>query len=226
MTKENEDILVNVEEVYSKTEQYIHENKKSLAIIIVAIVVIVGGYFAFQNFYLGPQELEAQKEMFMAEKYFETDSLDKAINGDGVNYGFVDIISEYGSTPSGNLAHYYLGICYLKKEMYEEAIEELSSFSSNDILVSSISLGGIGDAYMELGDTENAIRYYKKAAENKANELSSPIYLMKAGLAAEKMGDYKEAVELYETIKKDYPKSSEGQTIEKYITRAESRSEA
>ncbi|MBL4577809.1 MAG: hypothetical protein JKX74_05010, partial [Flavobacteriales bacterium] len=118
MAKEKDDKIVDVVEVYSKTEKYIDENQKSLTIIVTAIVVIIGVYFGYEKWVVAPQELRAQEEMYMAENWFEMDSLDLAINGDMQWPGFKEIVDEYGITPSGNLANYYLGICYLRKGMY------------------------------------------------------------------------------------------------------------
>lgn len=218
---ENTEVIVDVQGVYSKTESFIENNKKVLSMVLGGIVVVIGLYFAYTQIYLGPKEIEAQSSIFMAEKYFEKDSLDKAINGDGVNYGFIDIIDEYSGTKTANLAHYYLGISYLRTGAYEDAIEQLKAFSSDDIMISSIAIGAIGDAHMELGNVDDAISYYEKAAKNNENELTTPMYLFKAGLAYEEKGDYAKAFDKYTTIKKDFSDSSEGRTIEKYLARAE-----
>jgi tetratricopeptide (TPR) repeat protein len=159
--------------------------------------------------------------MFMAEKYFEQDSLQKAINGDGLNYGFIDIVDEYSGTKAANLAHYYLGICYRNTGEYEYAIDELKKFSSDDIMISTVALGAIGDSYMELNDIDKAINYYEKAVSNGGNKLTSPIYLFKAGLAYEDNQDFAGAKKQYNTIKTNYPDSREAQTIDKYIARVE-----
>ena len=129
-TDKNEELIVDVEEVYSKTETFVNENKNTLSGIIAALVIIVGGYFAYTSFYLAPLQEEAQQEMFMAEKYFTMDSLDKAVYGDGLYPGFIDIVDEYGSTKAGNLANYYLGISFLKMGQFESAIQALNDFSS------------------------------------------------------------------------------------------------
>jgi tetratricopeptide (TPR) repeat protein len=219
--EENQEVIVDVQEVYSKTEHFVENNKKNLSIIVGGIIVVVALYLGYTKMYIAPMEIEAQSSMFMAEKYFEQDSLQKAINGDGLNYGFIDIIDEYSGTKSANLAHYYLGISYLRTGDFEGAIDELKSFSSDDIMVSSIALGAIGDAYLELGEVDDAISYYKKAAKNQENDLTSPMYLFKTGIAYEEKGDYQAAFENYTKIKNDYAESSEGRTIEKYLARAE-----
>ncbi|MFA5781459.1 MAG: tetratricopeptide repeat protein [Bacteroidales bacterium] len=209
-----------VEEALSKTEHFIEKNQKIILYIVGALVVLIGGYMAFKKFYLGPKETEAQSQMFWAEKYFEKDSLNLALNGDGNYLGFLDIIDEYGMTKSADLAHYYAGMCYLKKGQFEEAIDHLKDFDSDDQIVSSMAKGALGDAYMELGDNDKALDYYMKAADNNNNLFTTPMFLMKAGWTYEIMGNYAEALKLYERIQKDYYKSYESREIEKYIARA------
>jgi len=220
-TEENEELIVDVQEVYSKTETFIENNKKVMSGVIFAVIVVVGGYFGYKKMVIAPMELEAQSEMFMAEKYFEQDSLQLAINGDGLNYGFIDIADEYSGTKAANLAHYYLGICYRNTGEYEFAIDELKSFSSDDIMISTVALGAIGDSYMELGDIDAAIKYYGKAVKHGDNKLTSPIYLFKAGIACEDAQDFSGAEKNYKEIKADFPDSREEQTVDKYIARVE-----
>ena len=214
------DGLEAVESALSKTEQYIEDNRKSLTIIILAIALVVGGYLSYQRFYLAPQESEAQAEMFMAERYFEQDSFLLALEGDGTFYGMLDIVDEYGPTKAANLANYYIGISYLHLEQFEEAIDYLKQFDANDRLVSTIALGAIGDAYVELEEYNKGITYYEKAASKNPNEFTSAIYLKKAGLVYEELGDYKKAVTSYEIIKKEYPTADEARDIDKYISAA------
>ncbi len=210
-----------VENALTRTEQYIEENRKSLTIIIIAILAVVGGFLGYRNFYLGPKESEALSEMFMAEKYFEIDSFQLALEGDGQNLGLLDIIDDYAATKSANLAQYYAGISYLRLGEYEEAINYLEDFDASDRVISVVALGATGDAYVELGEYDKGLSYYEKAAGLNANELLSPIYLFKTGLVQEKLGNYKKAVASYKKIKTDFPKSDEAREIDKYITAAE-----
>ena len=168
-----EEKIFAVDEALGKSEQFIEKNQKVIMIVIGAIIVIVLGYIGYKKLYLGPKEKEAQGQMFMAQKYFEMDSLNLALNGDGNYLGFLSIIDDYGITKSGNLANYYAGMCYLKKGEFDNAIEHLKKFSSDDEFLSSLSLGAIGDAYMELGDNDKALDFYLKAAKNKENDFTS-----------------------------------------------------
>jgi len=215
-----DDRMVAVEEALSKTEQFIEKYQKVLIIFVAAIVVIILAFYAYKKLYVAPMEKEALSQMFVAERYFEIDSLNRALYGDGNNLGFLDIIDEYGVSNAGNLARYYAGISFLKLGQYEDAIDYLKAFDKDDKIVSAMALGGIGDAYMELDEPETAVRYYMNAAGHNINNFSTPLFWLKAGWTYEMLGDYDEAVELYNKIYKEYPRSSEAREIEKYIARA------
>lgn len=214
-----EERIVAVEEAFSKTEQFIEKNQKIILIVVGAIILIVLGYFGFKRLYLAPREKEAQSQMFMAEKYFEMDSLTKALKGDGNYLGFLDIIDQYKFTKSANLSHYYAGICYLKKGEFQNALDQLGDFSASDELVGPMAIAAMGDANMELNNTDKAISYYLKAADKRKNDLTTPLFLMKAGMAYELTGKNEQALKLYEQIKSEYPRSNEGREIDKYIAR-------
>ncbi|MBN1157754.1 MAG: tetratricopeptide repeat protein [Bacteroidales bacterium] len=207
----------SVENALTRTEKYIEENQKSLSIIILAIVVVVGGYLGYKKLYLEPADMEAHAAMYVAEQYFDVDSFYLALMGDGANFGMLDIIDEYGITPAANLAHYYAGICYLRTGQYEDAIEHLKDFDTDDILVASIALGDIGDCYAELGDHKKALAYYLKAGQRKQNSFTSPIFLKKAGIIYEAMEDFEKALEIYEAIQREYPESDIAAEMDKYI---------
>ncbi|MBE0639211.1 MAG: tetratricopeptide repeat protein [Bacteroidales bacterium] len=219
-TKAEENIQA-VEEALGKSERFIEENQKPITIILVVLVAIVLGYFGFQRFYIQPKEEKAQIEMFTAEKYFGQDSLNLALNGDGINPGFLDISKKYKFTKSASLANYYAGVIYMKKGEFQNAIDHFKKYKTRDKLVKPMALGAIGDAYVELGNNKEAVDYYLKAAKASKNEFSAPVFLMKAGWTYELLSDYKKAIEVYKEIRKDYPQSTEARELEKYIARAE-----
>ena len=221
MAESKEDQQFDITETISKTEHFVNQNKKSLSIIVGAIVLAVGGYLYYQNSYVAGKEKEAQAFMFKAEEAFKKDSLKLAINGDGNNMGFEEIISEYGVSPSANLAHLYLGMAYLRQKNYDQAIEVLKGYNPHDLITSSLALGAIGDAYLEQKNVDEAISYYEKATKEKPNSFTTPIMMMKLATALESKGSYKESKEVYEKLKKDYASTPEGQQAEKYLARAE-----
>lgn len=215
---ENPQTFSNVEETLSRTEHFLEENYKTLLVILGVIVGIVGIVW-LGRIYLNNRNAEAQSQMYMAERYLEMDSLNLALNGDGNYLGFLDIANDYKFTSAGNLALYGAGICHLHLGNYEEAIEFLEKYSKKDELISSLAVGATGDAYVELGDLAKGREKYIEAAEYAGNSFNTPLYLMKAAELYELENSYDEALSLYERIKNEYPESTEGSTIDKYIAR-------
>ena len=218
---QQDDNLQELESALTKTEHFIEENQKPITYAVGAIVLIVIAYLGFTKFYLQPREQEAQSQMFMAESYFEKDSFNLAINGDGNYLGFLDIIDDYGMTQSANLANYYTGISYLYLEQYEDALDYLNDFDTDDLLLGPVTEGAMGDAELELGNTDAALKHYRKAYTMNDNELTSPVYMMKAANLLESMDEPEDALAIYKEIKEKYPNTNEGRNIEKYISRVE-----
>ncbi len=218
---QSDDRLVAVEEALSKTEQFIEKHQLTLIIVVAVIVIVVLGFYGYKKLYVAPMESEAQSQMFVAERYFEIDSLNRALYGDGNNLGFLDIIDDYGVSKAGNLAKYYAGISFLKLGQYEDAIDYLKSFDKDDQIIGAMALGALADAFLELDDPDEAVDYYLKAANYNKNAFTTPLFLLKAGWTYEILEDYDEAAKLYEKIYKDYPRSNEAREIEKYKARAE-----
>ncbi|MDH4298453.1 MAG: cytochrome C biosynthesis protein, partial [Cyclobacteriaceae bacterium] len=151
------ELLENPEALKEKlagAETWIESNPRTVIGIVSAILLIIGGYFGF-NYYKESQNVLAQKEMFQAVFYFEADSLDKALNGDGNNLGFLAIIEDYGITDAGNLSNYYAGVCFLKQGKYALARLYLEDFSSDDLLVQARAYSLLGDTYMEENNYED-----------------------------------------------------------------------
>lgn len=213
--------LESIETTLTKTEQFVIGNQKTIIVILSILIVAVLAYFGVKKFYLEPREKEAQEAIYHAEQYFENDNFAAALNGDGNYLGFVNIIDEFGGTKTANLAKYYAGICCLNTGDFNKAVEYLKSYKGKDAVVSALALGGLADAYMELDNIAEAASNYEKAATISENGFTSPKYLLRAGMAYEMAGNYQKAINVYNKIKKDYPNSNEGFSIEKYIARAQ-----
>lgn len=199
---------------------FFNKYKKQILYASLGVAALIIGFFGYNQFYLTPLEEEAQKEIFMAQKYFEKDSLDLALKGNGTFPGLVSVAENYGSTKSGNLAKYYAGMSYLRTGKYQEAIDYLESFSTNDEIVGALAQAGIGDAHVELGHYDEAVKYFIKGSNMVKNKFTTPYCLKKAGLVYEELKEYGKAVDVYELIKKDFKETQEGTEIDKYIARA------
>lgn len=215
--EEQEDQLENVENSLGKTEQYIENNKDRLLMILGAIVLVVVAVMAY-NKYSKNKDRNAAAQMYMAEQYLERDSFNLALNGDSNYPGFLGIIKDYSGTAAANNAKYGAGVCYMNLGDFDNAIKMLDGFSSDDPALKPISIGLLGDAYMEKGQTDKAKSYYEKAANvAKDNKFIAPIYLKKLALLFHKTGDTNSELAAFEQIKGDYPGSAEAREAEKYI---------
>jgi tetratricopeptide (TPR) repeat protein len=210
-----------LEDKLNNFEQWADQNRKMLTYVVGGLFAVVAAYFGFTKLYLEPKNEEANNQSFMAQKWFGMDSLNLALNGDGNFPGFLSIMEDYKWTDAANLSHYYTGIIYLKQGKFEDAIDQLKDFSGKDKMVSNMAYGALGDAYSELGKYDEAISYYKKAAYHFENELTTPIFLKKAGMMLEYTKKSAEAKKIYEEIKSRYPNTNEGREMDKYIARVD-----
>jgi TolA-binding protein len=199
-----------------KVEKVLTQNRKGIYIAIGAIAAVILGFFAY-NWYTNSQDEEAQAAMFAPVLAFEADSLNKALKGTANSPGLTKIADDYGSTASGKLAHFYVGTALLKQGKFDEAIEQLKSFSSSDLLVQARAYSLIGDAYMEKNAVSDAIGYYEKAVDYKPNAQFTPSYMMKLAIAHEKAKENKEAIEVYANLLEKYPTSAEALNAKKYM---------
>jgi tetratricopeptide (TPR) repeat protein len=217
---ENPDALA---ERLGSAENWMERNSKTVIALVAIVLLAVAGYFGF-NYYKKSQDAQAQPQMFQAVYYFEADSLDLALDGDGNNLGFLNIIEDYKFSSAANLAHFYAGVCYLKKGEFDAAILYLEDFSSDDLLVQARAYSLIGDAHMEKSEYEDAARFYDKAANYEPNKQYSPAYLMKAALAYEKLNQNDKAKDAYSKIISDFWDSQEYQNAVKFKARLETNS--
>ena len=223
------EVFNTLDESASKTEAWIEKNQKFILGFVGVVAIAVLGYLAFQQFVQGPKEEEAMNEMFQAQSYFELamtatqkDSLyNLSLNGGAGKYGFLDIIDNYGSTAAGNLAHYYAGMAYINTNDYQNAIEHLDKFKSDDAMLGPLAKGAIGDAFVQLNQEGEALKYYVDAAKMNDNEVTAPRFLLKAGITALNLGNTSEALGYFKQINDSYENSAEATKAKIYQGKAE-----
>ncbi|MBX9806738.1 MAG: hypothetical protein K2X95_02955 [Flavobacteriaceae bacterium] len=209
----------------SKTEDFVAKNQRIIIGVVGAIALLTVGYLAYQKFVATPKQDEAANEMFVAQQNFQkatdgvaSDSLYKlSLNGSEGKFGFIKIADEYSGTDAGNLANYYAGIAYLNTGKYTEAIDYLGKFKSEDIVLSALAKGAIGDAYSQNNQPKEALENYVKAAEANKNDFTTPRFLLKAGKTALALGNKVDALKYFTDIKDNFDASPEAATIDVLI---------
>ena len=212
---------LNVDEALSTSEAFLLKNKNLLLGVVIALVVIVGGYLGYKHFISEPKEQKASEAIFKGEQYFGDDNFEIALKGDSLGYaGFIKLADQFSGTDAGNLANAYAGLCYAQLGKYEDAIKYLDKFSGNDLLVAPAVMGALGNCYAQVGQLDKAVATLLKAAEHANSMTLSPIYLIQAGQILEKQGKNAEAVDAYKQVKNKYGNSYQAMDIDKYIERA------
>lgn len=225
----NQNQQTPTQESISKMEAFVLKYKKIISIAVVAIIVVVAGAMLISNLYLKPRQAEASTALAKGQDLFAQQQFDKALNGDGAGYiGFLKIIDQYGCTDAANLAKLYAGLCYANLDKWQEAADQLDSYSAgDDAMVSPTAEAALGNAYAHLNKIDDAISCLKKAAkmadskiETGRNLSIAPQFLLQAALLLEDQGKTEDALEIYKSIKADYVGSMVARDIDKYIERA------
>lgn len=225
------EVFSTLDESASKTEEWVSRNQNYILGVIGVIAVGVLGYLAYNQFVLKPKEASAANEMYYPQQYFDQalnsttqkDSLyNLALNGAEGKYGFLDIIEEYPGTKAASLANYSAGMAYLDMQKYQEAIDRLEDFSSEDAMLGALAKGGLGDAFMQLEQPEDALGYYEEALAHSTNDYTTPRFLYKAGVTALELGQNEKALQYFERIKDQFSSSDEVRTIDAFIGMAKS----
>ncbi len=223
------EVFETLDSTASKTESVVAKYQNHILVLVGAVVTITLGYLGYEKFINEPRANEAISELNQAQYYFEialnssnSDSLYKrALNGGEGRYGFLDIIDNYSGTPASKLATYSAGMSYLNIKDYQNAIKYLDQFDSDDIMLSALAKGAIGDAFAELGQNQDAFDYYIKAFKSSNNSYSTPKFLYKAGMMGAVIGKKSKAIEFFKRIKQEFPEVSEAKLVDVQIGRLE-----
>ena len=223
------EVFETLDTTASKTEEWVVKYQNIIFSVIGVIAIGVLGYLGYEKFVVEPKNQEAVSELNQAQYYFElavnsvnSDSLYlRALNGGEGKYGFLDIISNYNGTPAAKLATYSAGMSYLNLRDYKNAIYYLDQFNADDVLLSALSRGAIGDAFAQLGQLEDAYSYYLEAASVNENAFSTPKYLYKAAVTGASLGKTSAAISHLNRIKNEFPNSDEAERVDVQLGRLE-----
>jgi hypothetical protein len=209
----------SAEAVIAKAKDFWTRNGKIISIICVVVVLGVGGYFIYKNYIQAPNEEKATDAIFKAEDYYRKDSVNLALKGDGQYFGFLKVIDKYGSTDAGNLACFYAGACYIKLDDNQNAIKYLKKFSTSSKPLLARKYRLLGDASGDLGNTADAVDYYKKAAYafEEDKETSAEALFLAAYMTDRVLKNQKEAIELYKELKEKFPGTGKSFEADNYL---------
>lgn len=220
---ETPEAIEAIGEAMSKTELFIENNGKKITSVIFGLFILAALIFGYKLLILEPKLERAAEMIANAQSVFEQTNPDYqvALDGDENGAGFLEVIETYGSTPAGNIANHYAGICYVQLGDFDTAAKYLAQYKAVDgvpaQIINAQNLGLQGDVAVEVGDYAKAMTLYSSAINASDNVLTAPTYMRKSALVAIAMGDNAKAIELYKAIMSNYPSSIEARDAEKYI---------
>ncbi len=224
------EVFTTLDTSAGRAEAWVARNQNYILAGIGAVVIVVLGYLAYSNFVVKPLNDESTNAMAQAQAYFKEGLQDPtvqdslftlALDGDGVAPGFVEIIENYGSSDAAQLATYNAGMIYLQQGDFEQAISYLDDFSSDDPILAALAYGGIGDAFSELNQLNDALEYYEKAAAFSDNSLTTPRFLLKGAQVALVANKKSKAVQLLKNLKENFASSPEAAKVDVLLAQAQ-----
>ncbi|MBD3413614.1 MAG: tetratricopeptide repeat protein [Candidatus Aminicenantes bacterium] len=150
------------------------------------------------------EEIEAIKDIYNYQLRGDTTIVEKALS---------DIVSDFRKALNEKVGdedydnHYNLAVAFMEQGLFDEAIEE-AKVASKDKKTAPDSFLVISTCLFQKGDFKEALKWLKKALElTKEGTESAFSVKYEMGLAYEKLGDWKKALEIYKEVKqwdKDY----------------------
>ena len=214
---------VDAGEVVSKGEQFVEKNASKILYVVLGVLVIAFGIWAYIRFVQKPGKEKAYAALYPAEDKFINGEDSTALKSTDLGAkGFLDLAK--GSSDAANLSHAYAGICYYDMGQYKEALAELKKFKAKEAYVAPSIVRLMGDCQVQLGNLPEAAKLFESAASQADNEAVSPLCLLKAGRVYEELKQYDKALAAYQTIKDKYYNTPEASQVEASIIRVQAQS--
>ena len=211
---ENQSSIDNLNETLTDISLKVENNKKSITIAVVILILAVGAILLFKNYRSANATKadaaigEADIELFNGN---DTVALAKYIE-----------VAKLGHD-AGNRASLNAAILLFDQKNYEEAIKCLNDYSPKESIVGAAALSLKGDCYVNLNNYTEAVKAFNSAVkQSDKNPYYTPYFMLKLARVHRAQQDYAAEAKVYEEVLKDYPKyaASVGINIDKYLERA------
>jgi tetratricopeptide (TPR) repeat protein len=210
-----EDKLVTV---YFEARGWLEKNKKVIYYIAIGLVAAAVITFLWSKNRTESND-KATAMLAKVVPFYDQGNYNLALNGvpqQGV-MGLQAVVDEYGSTKSGELAKLYLANSYYAMKDYDRALEYYDDISVSDKLVSSSAIAGAAACYEVKGDFSKAASYFEKAASKNMTLMQAPQNLQRSAVNYAAIGKKEKAIELLQTLKKEFPASPYARDVDRFI---------
>jgi tetratricopeptide (TPR) repeat protein len=210
-----EDRLVTT---YFESRKWIEENKRLAGYIIAAPFVIAALWFWWSQKTTEAND-NATTMLAKIAPYYDEGRYELAVNGvpqEGIQ-GLQAIVDEHGSTQMGQYAKLYLANSYFTMRNYEKALEYYDDVSVSDKMITASAIAGVAACYEAKGDFDKAASYFEKAASKNMTLVQAPENLQRSAFNYAAAGKKEKAIDILQTLKKEFPASSYARDVDLYI---------
>lgn len=203
--KETVEFFKDLDKEALKTEKFLEKNAKIIASLIGAIVLVILGYFAYNQFVVLPKNEEAMKGFFAAQKNLSEGKNVEALGGkSAANPGFLGTYNEYSGTSVGKLSAYNAGMLKFKEGKFQEAYDLLDKFSSKNGVLMAQKYGAMADCLVSLNKNDDAMSNLNKAISASDDAYTSYFFTKKAGTLALALNKKEDAKKYFTSIEEKY----------------------
>ena len=203
--KETVEVFKDLDRGALDTEQFLEKHAKTLMMVFGALVLALLGYFAYNQFYVGPRNEEATLSYLAAQKNLADGKDDLALGGKtAANPGFLGTYNDFSGTKVGKLSAYNAGLIKFKEGKYQEAYDLLDKFSSDNKTLMALKYGAMADCQSNLNKNDDALSLLDKATSASDDPYTSYYFTRKAGLVALALKKNAEAKKYFTTIDEKY----------------------
>ncbi|MEN9333526.1 MAG: hypothetical protein RLY35_706 [Bacteroidota bacterium] len=192
---------------------FYNKNKKNVQIAGGALIVIIGGWLAFQFLYMGPRNKEANEALWRIEQWAEMDSMNWVLQGNGEFIGAEELMNKYSGTVAAEKAKFYAACAKRDAGDFQGALDLFKGVDFDDNTVGVQAIGNAGDMYVELGQLDDAADWLqkasKKAMSSDSKDALAPVYLMKAARVQCERQDFESAKTLLQDLVDNFKRSQE-----------------
>ncbi len=210
---------------YARAWDYFDKNRTVVYGVVAGLVLVVLGiigYVVYQN----QQEEKAQQLLGQIVGVYEAGRYREALDGAEGQPGLLAVADDYGSTDAGNLARFYAADALFNLGEYDQALRQFSAFDAEANIIGASAVAGEAAVYEMQENFREAAAHYREAALLFENDLTSPRYLLDAARNYEAAGDYAAARQAYETIRTDFPESTQATGVDFYLARLDALTSA
>ncbi len=213
--KIKEDKLISL---YYKSYKYFDANKSKLIGYGIGILIVAAAVVFYINNRVADNQT-AGVELSQMINYYDNGSYLEAIEGKvGTNIvGLKKIVEKYGGTEKGEIAKIYLANSYNRLGNYDEALKYYEDYDGDIAMYKATALAGEAGIYADKKQYLKAANLYKETASITKNNVLNPDYLMQAGINYLAVNLIKEAKQVFQKIREDYPSSPEARNLTQYL---------